>query len=391
MPAACGPAGRHGATGAAPLLALQRRPGNTAVSRLVVQRYEAWEHRQLGDALGGEHQRRITLPNGFALTYGQVVALSGHFYRSPEALMRSSASDLRQVLAVMERERRQAAASAQHRPTDAEVSQNNADYEMATTGHDRVALNLPALGGDADTATGPRGQVTDGEHVESGAPGIQTGFLDLAGSNATHFSPENIRLNWTPKHQLALDLARQWGVRHPGQTAAPIRGDGAASARAGAAPTAGGGAAVPATAAGAHAAALSRPDPAAASTRPGVAGTDPTFTGASNAEALEGQAWLASGFSDHYLTDAFAAGHLISGHTALAQAYYAANADAIATACWHCAVAEGLTTDSAQLVIPAFPSSLADATRTVTEAPQRARTWVEQLEQEIYRQYGVPR
>jgi hypothetical protein len=32
-----------------------------------------------------------------------------------------------------------------------------------------------------------------------------------------------------------------------------------------------------------------------------------------------------------------------------------------------------------------------DATRTVTEAPQRARTWVEQLEQEIYRQYGVPR
>jgi hypothetical protein len=48
MPAAGGPAGRHGATGAAPLLALQRRPGNTAVSRLVVQRYEAWEHRQLG-------------------------------------------------------------------------------------------------------------------------------------------------------------------------------------------------------------------------------------------------------------------------------------------------------------------------------------------------------
>jgi hypothetical protein len=78
-----------------------------------------------------------------------------------------------------------------------------------------------------------------------------------------------------------------------------------------------------------------------------------------NAEALEGQAWLASGFSDHYLTDAFAAGHLISGLNgrALAQAYYAANADAIATACWHCAVAEGLTTDSAQLVIAAFQSS----------------------------------
>jgi hypothetical protein len=32
-----------------------------------------------------------------------------------------------------------------------------------------------------------------------------------------------------------------------------------------------------------------------------------------------------------------------------------------------------------------------DAARTVTEPPQRARTWVDQLEQENYRQYGVLR
>nr|WP_042191063.1 hypothetical protein [Kibdelosporangium sp. MJ126-NF4]CEL19819.1 hypothetical protein [Kibdelosporangium sp. MJ126-NF4]CTQ97044.1 hypothetical protein [Kibdelosporangium sp. MJ126-NF4] len=350
------------ASPAVPLLHLQRLAGNGAVSRLVVQRYEAWEHRDLGDAEGGD-QRKITLPNGITLSYGEVVALSGDFYRSPEALMRSSASELNQVRAVMDRERKQAAASPDHRPKDDDANKNNADYEMATTGHDRVAFNLPALGGDANAATGAHGQVTDGEHVESGAPSIQAGFLDLAASNAAHFSPENIRLNWAPKHQLALDLARQaWSQRHPGQEAAPIRGGEAASARAGTAPADGGGAAaVPATDAGAHAAAPGRADPAATPTRAGVAGTDTALNGVSSAEALEGQAWLSSAFSDHYLTDAFASGHLISGldGRVLAEAFYSANATQIANACWSCAIADGMPPQYAQPVIQAFELFLA--------------------------------
>lgn len=348
--------GRASPASVHPLLTLQRLAGNAAVSRLMVQRYEAWEHRQLGDAFGGD-QRRVTLPNGVTLTYGQIVALSGDFYRSPEALMRAAAEELNQVLAVMERERAQAAASPDHRPTEDQVNQNNADYELATTGHDRVARSLPALGGDADTESGPHGEVREGEHVESGAPGIQAGFLELAGSNSSHFAPENIRLNWTPKHQLALDLARQaWSIRHPGQVAAPIQGGEVASVRAGTATPADGRASIPATTAGAHSAAPDRPDPAATPTRPGVAGTSTIFNRVSDAEALEGQAWLASGFADHYLTDAFAAGHLISGldGRAIAQAFYSANSQAIAAACRACAVAEGMQETGAGLVIAAF-------------------------------------
>jgi hypothetical protein len=145
--------------------------------------------------------------------------------------------------------------------------------------------------------------------------GIQTGFLDLAGSNAAHFAPENIRLNWTPKHQLALDLARQaWGVRHPGQTAAPIRGDGAASF-------------------------LHRPRRLG----PGAGAVTVARPG------------------DHRLYKMVKANILPMGGMLAAKAARAAG------------------------------QAATDATRTVTEAPQRAQTWVEQLEQEIYRQYGVPR
>src|SRR4051794_41730194 len=108
---------------------------------------------------------------------------------------------------------------------------------MATTGHDRIGYTLGPLGGAADTASGPHGEVRDGEHVESGAPGAQAGFLDLASDNAAHFSPENIRNNWIPKHQLALDLARQaWQARHPGALPTATAAGTAASAREGETP-----------------------------------------------------------------------------------------------------------------------------------------------------------
>jgi hypothetical protein len=335
---------------AGPLLALQRTAGNAAVSRLVVQRYEAWEHRQLGDAHGGAG-RTVTLPNGVTLTYGQIVALSGDFYRSPEALLKAPESELRGVLAVMDRERGQAAASATHAPSPGQVNQNNADYEMATTGHDRVALNEPSLGGDADAATGPHGVVSGGEHIESGAPGPQAGFLDLAGQNAAHFSPDNIRANWVPKHQLALDLARSaWQERNLGKAPAAISGGDAPAVRTGR-PVAEATAAPPrpATAPAAAAAAPGRPDPAAAPTPAGNADT----RAAAGADEHAAQAWLTSGFSDHFLTDAFAAGHLVSGSDGrtICQAFYTAHKNAIVDACWTCAQAEGLTPELASGVV----------------------------------------
>ena len=322
------------------------------------QAFEAWEHRQLGDAHGGGG-RRIRLPNGLELTYGQVVALSGDFYRSPEALLRAPRQELEQILAVMAREQTQATASPTHAPSQDEVNANNAEYELATTGHDRIGYQVPAMGGDADTATGPHGEVREGEHVESGAPGAQASFLDLAADNAAHFSPENIRVNWIPKHQLAIDLAREaWQARHPAATPQPIASGDAPSARAGTlSPEAAAAPARPATAAAA-AAVPGHTDPSAAPTPAGTASADVTSPAA---EQHEAQAWLAAGFADHYLTDAFASGHLISGSAGrgICQSFYTANDMAIATACHRCAVADGMTPDAAAAVVGAFRGFLA--------------------------------
>ena len=291
-----------------------RRRQLRASSRLGrVAAYEAWEHRQLGDAYGGE-DRRIRLPNGIELTYGQVVALSADFYRSPEALLRAPRAELEDILRVMARERSLAAASPTHAPSSDEANTINAQYELATTGHTRIGSTVPTLAGDTDVASGPHGVVREGEHIESGAPSAEAGFFDLAGANEAHFSPENIRANWIPKHQLALDLARQaWQARHTGASPAPILPGTHVSARAGTAPPGAATAAPVATTAPAAAGVVTgRADPAATSTPAGLASAQST---ASPAEQNEAQAWLSAGFADHFLTDAFASGHLISGGT----------------------------------------------------------------------------
>lgn len=278
--------------------------------------FEAWEHRQLGDAYGGE-KRRIRLPNGVELTYGQIVALSGDFYRSPEALLQAPRSELEAILRVMATERAQAKASPEHRPSQAEADANNAAYELATTGRSGTGASTATLAGDTDTASGPHGEVREGEHVESGAPQADASFLKLAEANPAHFSPENIALNWIPKHQLALDLARQaWQSRHPGTTPPPMtpgRHAGAAGTGAGTGASAATPAGLPATTAAAASVATGRPDPAAAATPAGLASAQ---TAAPKDEQAEAQAWLASAFADHFLTDAFAAGHLVSGSAA---------------------------------------------------------------------------
>jgi uncharacterized protein DUF4157 len=317
--------------------------------------YEAWEHRQLGDALGGE-DRRIRLPNGVEVTYGQIIALSGDFYRSPEALLRAPRVELEAILREMAHERALATASPTHAPSAADANAINAAYELATTGNnDRIGSSVPPLAGDTNVVSGPHGEVREGEHVESNAPGAGASFLDLAAANPAHFSPENIFLNWIPKHQLALDLARQaWQGRHPGATPAAIVSASHASARAGTAaagtaPAAG----LPATAAAAASIATGRADPAATSTPAGLASAAST---ASTAEQNEAQAWLSSAFADHFLTDAFASGHLISGSAGrtICQTFFNTHAAAITAACWACAVVDGAKPDEAALIVSAI-------------------------------------
>src|SRR3954463_15671940 len=319
--------------------AVNGRPAQPQAAHQGSQAYEAWEHRALGDARGGAG-RRIRLPNGIELTYGQIVALSGDFYRSPEALLAAPATELQQILAVMERERVEAGAGSTHAPTPDQVNANNAAYELATTGHDRQGYRIDTLGGDSDGTGGPHGEVREGEHVESRAPGAQAGFLDLASDNAAHFSPENIRNNWIPKHQLALDLARQaWQAPPPGALPTATAPGPAASAREGETPE------------------PQAPRAPGRDTRPGVADAGVT---APDPERHEAEAWLTAAFADHYLTDAFASGHLISGSVGrtMCQAFYDANQSAIASACWECAIADGMPPDNAALVVMAFQSFL---------------------------------
>jgi hypothetical protein len=355
--------------------------------------FEAWEHRQLGDALGGD-TRRIRLPNGVELTYGQIVALSGDFYRSPEALLRAPRAELEEVLRVMARERSLASASATHAPSADEANTINAQYELATTGHTRGTGTAATLGGDTDVASGPHGEVREGEHVESGAPGSQAGFLDLASANPAHFSPENIRLNWTPKHQLALDLARQaWQARHAGATPAPILPGSHVSARAG---TASAGAAtapgLAPTAAAAATVATGRADPAATPTPAGVASAESTAT---TAEQNEAQAWLSSGFADHYLTDAFASGHLISGSTGrtIAQTFYNAHSGGIVAACWQCAIADGMAPGDAAVIVPLIQQIVASRAsslllKTVHDFYNRGGVEVRNALGQVWRTFG---
>jgi len=325
-----------------------------------VHAFEAWEHHELGGALGGE-DRKIGLPNGLVLTYGQIVALGGDFYRSPEAIMRAPRSELEAILKVMGDEQRAVARSgARHAPTTAEANAINSAYEFATKDHSRTAGPVTTLAGDPDVAFGPHGEVSGGEHIESGAPSAQASFFDLAASNPAHFSPENISRNWIPQHQLALDLARQaWQTRHAGATPAPILPGTHASVRERTAtPAMLSAPGLPATAAAAAHVASSRPDPAATSTPSGVSSAERT---ASPAEQNEAQAWLASAFSDHFLTDAFAAGHLISGSTGrgYCHSFYASNQAGILRACVACAIREGVPRGAAPDLVRAINRILA--------------------------------
>ena len=58
-----------------------------------------------------------------------------------------------------------------------------------------------------------------GKRVKGGELPSATGsFLDLADENSSHFSPENIRLNFKPKHLMAMDMgAEAWSARNPGK------------------------------------------------------------------------------------------------------------------------------------------------------------------------------
>ena len=94
---------------------------------------------------------------------------------------------------------------------------------------------------------------------------------------------------------------------------------------------------------------------------PTPAGTASADVGAPADEQKEAQAWIANGFADHFLTDAFAAGHLISGSVGrtISQAFWDANRAAIVAACWACAQADGVPPTAAAAAVGTIQGFLA--------------------------------
>jgi hypothetical protein len=277
------------------------------------QRYESWEHKQLGESGGGG--RTITTKSGVVLTYGEAVAMSGDFYATPEALMNAPKEELLRIKAIMANESKEAD-NPQGRPTDKQEDENNSKYQDATqwredthydeTGHDTGKTEGEAQGSDSQS------------------------YLSLADDNSSHFSPNNIQQRWKPQHQQAMGLAQQ--AFQADQAAASQQGQskgedkGAQSQDAShAQPSAEG----PADANhaqekikegganGGGEAQQSKKEESAPQSAPqdqqAQASDGEVSMKTEEGRAKLNEAQLHNGFACHFLTDAFASGHLISG------------------------------------------------------------------------------
>ncbi len=188
---------------------VQRNYGNARTQRLVarlcevpsrvLQRYESPEHQDLGDAALGELSDYLNTPEGTAwaqqhhidpnavselpndsmlrggricvgsltLSPGDVIALMGDFYRTPQALMSAPPEEIQALLGVMRRER------------SGELSGAKANEE-----YQKITLKYRRDRSDS--------------------------YLELAKDNASHFAPRN-KDQWRSLHQQAIAKARQAG------------------------------------------------------------------------------------------------------------------------------------------------------------------------------------
>ena len=182
-------------------LRAQGTVGNRALARSLaaaprtLARYESPEHEDLGDRYAADLARWIVTDDGQAwvakyglqqavkgmetdwyalgkrklggaaqtLSVGEIVALSGDFYESPEALAAAPAEELRALVEAIGRERK------------GELANANATYEEITKQH------------RSDTS----------RH-----------YLELAKRNTPHFTPGN-RREWRKLHAQAVALAKQ--------------------------------------------------------------------------------------------------------------------------------------------------------------------------------------
>jgi hypothetical protein len=237
------------------------------------------------------------------------------------------------------------------RPTNKQEDENNAKYQGATewredthydeTGHDTGKTEGEAQGSDSKS------------------------YLSLADDNSSHFSPNNIQQRWIPQHGQAMALAQQAfkadqdasqgqgaqqganaaspapaqqpqapeQAQQPqggGQQGNPEQAQAAANLNQAANPQAAN-PNQPANANGQQQGAGPAPSPA---DQAGQASDAPVNMKSPQGRDLLNQAQLHNGFACHFLTDAFASGHLISGDVGrqVGETFWGANQSRISNA-----------------------------------------------------------
>ncbi|HZJ66113.1 MAG TPA: DUF4157 domain-containing protein [Kofleriaceae bacterium] len=326
---------------------------NGSVQAAGVQRFESREHAELGDqvhsavgvaaAANDSEQKRLAsdrftdgnrslsldlrvrnpatgLPTetgaqSVALSYGEMVALSGDFYYSVDNMRMAPAQEVIAIRDLVAAERR-----------DPHGRDFDSAYEAATSWR-RAGVYQPGTG----SKEGTKGQYWGVQPGDAAHDNAST-YLDLATENNSHFSaatgtvasptgPEgnaaaDNQQGFLSDHSRAIAIAQR--VREMKKRAGLIPGT-AAPASTGTAPTTGGtapttGGAAPTTG-GTTGSNQAQPGGGTTSTpAPSVSRAGPLPAGGdgNDVATLENLAYVYNAGGDHYLTDAFSAGHLIN-------------------------------------------------------------------------------
>jgi hypothetical protein len=197
--------------GVAQILALQQTIGNAQVGRLmragrigggrVLQRYEGWEHRKLGDegsrppCVGSDPSKcsapvtMIELAPGVKLSWGQVVAIAGDEFDNLDELIASAQIAIKPQKTGM--------LDGLFGPSD------------AARGRLRAALEH-----DMGAGSGTPSNLSDGGEAAMDAQ--KSKFNDLVLHNVTHFPDQGAaRSEWTRYHDAAIGEALTAGFGNP--------------------------------------------------------------------------------------------------------------------------------------------------------------------------------
>jgi hypothetical protein len=165
-------------------------PGDT----WTIQRFEAPEHIDIGESGA---QVKVKLANGLELTYGEISALVGDFYETPEKLDKADPAEVTRILKIVREQRLEGG----------KIASRDVEFQAATQAREKTIYD-PATGKEI----GKGGQFREGKLAGTPEELETKSFFSLAEENVLHFAPENLRSGWLEGHHKALELAHQSNV-----------------------------------------------------------------------------------------------------------------------------------------------------------------------------------